>query len=128
MQISRPSFTGPTGLRRPSLTPWQAFRADPKPFLARRLYRPDPGTAQAGGSVSIVCISDTHNREPHLPDGDVLLHAGDLTKTGSFAELQAQIDWLDRQPHRHKVIIAGKLLVEETVSALANVTLVTREP
>ena len=26
----------------------------------------------------IVCISDTHNQTPKLPQGDVLIHAGDL--------------------------------------------------
>ncbi|SPO02307.1 uncharacterized protein DNG_04980 [Cephalotrichum gorgonifer] len=44
---------------------------------------------------------------PAVPDGDLLLHAGDLTNTGSFEELQAQIDWLKSLPHEHKVVIAG---------------------
>ncbi|KAI9745074.1 MAG: hypothetical protein M1818_001352 [Claussenomyces sp. TS43310] len=57
--------------------------------------------------VRIVCISDTHNTQPTLPDGDVLLHAGDLTQSGSLAELERQIEWLDAQPHRFKVVIAG---------------------
>lgn len=55
----------------------------------------------------IVCISDTHNTQPVLPPGDILLHAGDLTERGTFAELQAQLDWLNTQPHRHKVVIGG---------------------
>jgi predicted phosphodiesterase len=42
-----------------------------------------------------------------VPDGDVLLHAGDLTKGGSFGEIQAQLSWLNSLPHRFKVVIAG---------------------
>ncbi|KAK8067498.1 hypothetical protein PG996_006610 [Apiospora saccharicola] len=61
--------------------------------------------------VSIVCISDTHNANARcgnpLPDGDILLHAGDLTQSGSLAELQAAVAWLRAQPHSHKIVVAG---------------------
>ena len=57
--------------------------------------------------ITIVCVSDTHNRQPSLPPGDLLIHAGDLTQKGSFDELQAQLTWLAAQPHHHKVVIAG---------------------
>lgn len=58
--------------------------------------------------LRIVCISDTHNHIPeHVPDGDVLIHAGDLTNGGSVAEIQAQIDWLASLPHREIVVISG---------------------
>ncbi|CAK3826794.1 related to phosphoesterase [Lecanosticta acicola] len=57
--------------------------------------------------IRVVCISDTHNSQPDLPPGDLLLHAGDLTEWGSFAEIQAQLSWLSAQPHTHKLIIAG---------------------
>ena len=36
-----------------------------------------------------VCISDTHNSNVHLPDGDVLIHAGDLTNQGSHSEVRS---------------------------------------
>lgn len=39
--------------------------------------------------------------------GDVLVHAGDLSQYGTFAEVQAQLKWLDSQPHSYKVVIAG---------------------
>ncbi|KAJ6781352.1 hypothetical protein PWT90_02763 [Aphanocladium album] len=61
----------------------------------------------AQDAVSVVCISDTHNIRPNVPDGDLLLHAGDLTVGGSYVELQAQLDWLNTLPHRYKVVIAG---------------------
>ena len=57
--------------------------------------------------VKVVCISDTHNTRPELPAGDILIHAGDLTESGTVKELQAQLTWLSSQPHRHKVVIAG---------------------
>jgi Icc-related predicted phosphoesterase len=57
----------------------------------------------------IVCISDTHNRqgEFNMPEGDLLIHAGDLTGRGTLPEIAAANDWLGRLPHRDKVIIAG---------------------
>lgn len=53
-----------------------------------------------------VCISDTHSREPtSLPDGDVLIHAGDLTAWGTPKEMYTTIDWLKSCPHRVKLCV-----------------------
>ena len=57
--------------------------------------------------IKVVCISDTHNNQPDLPLGDILIHAGDLTENGSFDEVQAGITWLSSQPHPFKILIAG---------------------
>lgn len=57
--------------------------------------------------MRLVLISDTHLTRPQLPDGDVLVHAGDLTIGGSLPELKDATDWLNKQPHKHKVAIAG---------------------
>ncbi|KAI4159413.1 MAG: hypothetical protein L6R39_000391 [Caloplaca ligustica] len=62
----------------------------------------DPSSA-----VRLVCISDTHGKETAIPDGDVLIHAGDLTSQGTAAEIQEQVDWIASLPHRYKVIVAG---------------------
>lgn len=43
----------------------------------------------------------------HVPDGDILIHGGDLTQSGSFKELQEALDWLRSQPHHTKIVIAG---------------------
>ncbi|KAK3651306.1 hypothetical protein LTR56_005763 [Elasticomyces elasticus] len=65
-------------------------------------------TRPGSPSIRVICISDTHTLIPtHIPDGDLLIHAGDLTKSGTPAELQAQIDFLVTLPHKHKVVIAG---------------------
>ncbi|KAK4456873.1 Metallo-dependent phosphatase-like protein [Cladorrhinum samala] len=55
----------------------------------------------------IVCISDTHNSTPKLPKGDVLIHAGDLTNTGSYSELSKAIQWLEKADFERKIVIAG---------------------
>ncbi|KAK4570171.1 hypothetical protein LTR86_002251 [Recurvomyces mirabilis] len=58
--------------------------------------------------IRIVCMSDTHTLQAaHVPDGDLLIHAGDMGNEGTPAELQAQIDWIDQLPHKYKVVIAG---------------------
>lgn len=57
--------------------------------------------------LTVVCISDTHCTHPPIPPGDLLLHAGDLSKWGTFSEIQAQLTWLSEQPHKYKVVIAG---------------------
>jgi Icc-related predicted phosphoesterase len=59
--------------------------------------------------VRLVCVSDTHLRTEDLsvPDGDVLLHAGDLTGTGDEGEVREAARWLASLPHAQKVVIAG---------------------
>lgn len=59
--------------------------------------------------MRIVAMSDTHMRHDDLvvPDGDVLVHAGDMTRTGSLDQLAACTDFLRQCPHRHKIVIAG---------------------
>lgn len=59
--------------------------------------------------TTFVCISDTHclHKSLSLPDGDVLVHAGDLTVNGTLAELRDFAVWWHEQPHREKYVIAG---------------------
>lgn len=57
--------------------------------------------------MKLVLISDTHGYKPELPDGDILLHGGDLTSNGSVWECQKALDWLNAQPHKHIVVVAG---------------------
>ena len=57
--------------------------------------------------IRVVCVSDTHTFKPSLPLGDVLIHAGDLTNSGSVSDIQEQFDWLAEQPHQYKIAIAG---------------------
>lgn len=59
--------------------------------------------------MRIVCISDTHalERDIAVPDGDVLIHAGDLTKTGRLSDVLSFNEWLGTLPHHEKLVIAG---------------------
>lgn len=59
--------------------------------------------------VRIVCLTDTHHLfgRVEVPDGDLLLHAGDHSQMGSLPEIQAAAQWLASLPHRDKVVIAG---------------------
>jgi len=58
-----------------------------------------------------VCVSDTHNGVANgsfkLPPGDVLIHAGDLTNQGNYAELEKSIKWIEDADFEAKIIIAG---------------------
>ncbi|KII84117.1 hypothetical protein PLICRDRAFT_127040 [Plicaturopsis crispa FD-325 SS-3] len=101
--------------RPPSL--WEQFRAAPLLFVAERLYAWQMSSSKAhempapkDPKVRVVCISDTHNVHdslPPLPDGDILIHAGDLTQSGTIEELHDVLQWLQSQPHPHKIFIAG---------------------
>jgi calcineurin-like phosphoesterase family protein len=87
------------------LVQWLNERRKP-PLADQAPARPQPASTQAH-PIRIACISDTHNTQPTVPDGNILLHAGDLTNNGTFEELQAQLRWLSSLPHRHKLVIAG---------------------
>ncbi|MFT5288886.1 MAG: Icc-related predicted phosphoesterase [Planctomycetota bacterium] len=60
-------------------------------------------------SLRIVSLSDTHTLHDRIdvPDGDVLVHAGDFTNRGSEDDVASFGAFLAGQPHRHKVIVAG---------------------
>lgn len=56
----------------------------------------------------LVIIADTHLRQLSLPPGDILIHCGDLTLTGSVPEVARAAMWLGGlQGYQHKVVIAG---------------------
>lgn len=57
----------------------------------------------------IVLISDTHGQHDRLevPDGDILIHAGDISHFGELEDVEAFDAWLAELPHRHKIMIAG---------------------
>lgn len=59
--------------------------------------------------MKLVCISDTHNKHweiTSLPDGDLLLHAGDLTGIGRQTEVQEFTEWAIKQASRYTYGIA----------------------
>lgn len=80
--------------------------------------------------MEVVCISDTHLRPPlsGVPDGDVLVHAGDVTMRGNEKEVEEALAWLESLPHPHKILIAGNhdFLFERAPSRAGKI--LTRHP
>lgn len=75
-------------------------------------------------------ISDTHTLHNRLdiPDGDVLIHAGDMTNHGSLNDVDDFNRFLGTLPHRHKLVIAGnhdfcfQKVPDKAVTHLTNAT------
>jgi predicted phosphohydrolase len=59
--------------------------------------------------LRIIAISDTHGLHDGLavPEGDILIHAGDLTMNGDEADVIAFNAFLGELPHPDKIVIAG---------------------
>ena len=59
--------------------------------------------------MKLVLISDTHNQHHDLkiPDGDVLIHSGDITFNGKLEYFAKFNDWLGTLPHKHKIVVPG---------------------
>ena len=77
--------------------------------------------------LKIVCISDTHGKHAdlRLPEGDILIHAGDFMTYGDrISEIAKFNHWLSKQPHRHKIVITGNHdLIFESDPSLARMQL-----
>ena len=60
-------------------------------------------------SVTIVAVSDTHGLHESLviPDGDILVHAGDITRFGTLDDVKHFNAFLGSLPHQAKIVIAG---------------------
>jgi len=58
--------------------------------------------------MRLVCISDLHSYHPSpIPDGDVLIIAGDICDKGNLLEIFAYDDLFGDLPHPHTLVIAG---------------------
>lgn len=60
-------------------------------------------------SLKIVAISDTHgqHRSLKLSKGDIIIHAGDVSRSGRPEQIQDFLDWFANLKFRHKIFIAG---------------------
>lgn len=59
--------------------------------------------------LRIVCLSDTHghHRNISVPDGDVLIHAGDFTQYGKEEQARDFGQWLQELSHKEKLVALG---------------------
>lgn len=59
--------------------------------------------------MKVVAISDTHmrHRDINLPEGDILIHAGDVSSKGTKDQIVDFLSWFANQAHQHKIFIAG---------------------
>lgn len=61
--------------------------------------------------MKVVILSDTHGHERlsciDIPDGDVLIHCGDICKFGNLDEVAQFNERMALLPHRHKLLVAG---------------------
>ena len=59
--------------------------------------------------MKIVTLSDTHGKHKQLqiPNGDMIIHAGDCTKNGHELQAKEFLEWYGDLPHKHKILIAG---------------------
>ncbi|KAG1720589.1 metallophosphoesterase domain-containing protein 1 [Suillus lakei] len=98
-------------INRKAPSPWELFKSNPSLYLASKLYDhlSQHLPRRSFSPVRTICISDTHNTDISslIPPGDILIHAGDLTHSGTLPELQVTFDWLGSFPHEHKIVIAG---------------------
>lgn len=61
--------------------------------------------------MNLTILSDTHGKHNNINckggKGDVLIHGGDITMNGGKEAIIDFIEWFVKQPHEHKIFIAG---------------------
>src|ERR1035438_7771100 len=84
--------------------------------------------------LTLVLISDTHDmhREVEVPNGDLLIHAGDFTMNSMSAEKLIDFnEWLGELPHAFRVVIPGNhdFIVEDSTrhQLITNASLLIHE-
>lgn len=73
-------------------------------------HKAEPKIGADTGHIRLVLMGDTHgyHRDVEVPDGDLLVHAGDFTYfNGSTLAIRDFNEWLGQLPHRSKVLIPG---------------------
>lgn len=64
-----------------------------------------PPSHPGKGWTRFICVSDTHGWTPDVPQGDVLIHAGDLTRYGSQKSFETTMKYLKSLPHPVKLYV-----------------------
>lgn len=70
--------------------------------------------------MKVVLISDTHGLHDRLkvPNGDMIIHAGDVSGSGTESEVLSFLNWFSSLNFKHKVFVAGNhdFILEERSS------------
>ena len=91
----------------------QQHTAGPAPSLLPKSSAASLGEPAPPGAVRLVLLSDTHTHHSELtiPDGDILIHAGDYASArdsaGRIREKDSFDAWLATLPHLHKIFVQG---------------------
>ena len=75
-------------------------------FVASPVYHPGvDATTPNLNRLKIVVVSDSHNNHDLLdmPDGDILLHCGDMTDEGTEKEIEKVNEWFGKQKGKYKM-------------------------
>lgn len=87
------------------------FYLNGRPLRGRSSVSVHDASNKAGYArkVRLVLLSDTHrmHRRVPIPDGDLIIHAGDFCGHGSREQARDFALFFRALPHRHKVVIAG---------------------
>lgn len=59
------------------------------------------------GKLRVVAVSDLHGYEPKLPEGDILIVAGDCTARDEDYQWERFKEWLGGLDYKHKILIGG---------------------
>lgn len=59
--------------------------------------------------MKIIFLSDTHNlhNQVQIEPCDILIHAGDFTNMGYRGEHDNFVEWFEKQPAKHRVLVGG---------------------
>lgn len=91
--------------------PTSAWKEISKTQRVIKINARPPNSDVPNNKVRVVCMSDTHSLTHHIkfevPDGDIFIHAGDFTRCGKLDEVVDFNNWLEKLPHKHKLVIAG---------------------
>ena len=72
-------------------------------YLQYNVQSPPP-KPNGPGWTRFICLSDTHGSiVGNVPDGDILVHSGDLSLYGT--ELNVTVDWIKSLPHPKKMCV-----------------------
>lgn len=96
-----------------SCDPNKAWQKRRRSQVNRKVECSNPDTPIPEDKIRFVCISDTHThlekrKRLKIPDGDVLLHAGDFTVYGTADEIHLVNEYLGKTVFVYFSLLTGK--------------------